>query len=165
MLQALNGVDPDSLVGFVDAAVMLFQPAGSSGAPLLPRDQAAQILQLALLRGAMVGELRPDAIEPAWRDAHPRPSCPNTARSAPGRRRRGAPRCCSPSGASAAARWADAYSEAMPDSRPAATRNLFDDAQVDRAAPLAARMRPRSLGEFAGQEHLVGEGRPLAPRD
>ena len=49
----------------------------------------------------------------------------------------------------------------MPDSRPAATRNLFDDAQVDRAAPLAARMRPRSLGEFAGQEHLVGEGRPL----
>ena len=71
VLQALNGVDPDSLVGFVDAAVMLFQPAGSSGAPLLPRDQAAQILQLALLRGAMVGELRPDAIEPAWRDAHP----------------------------------------------------------------------------------------------
>jgi putative ATPase len=27
--------------------------------------------------------------------------------------------------------------------------------------PLAARMRPRSLGEFVGQEHLVGEGRVL----
>ena len=28
-------------------------------------------------------------------------------------------------------------------------------------APLADRMRPRSLEEFAGQEHLVGEGRVL----
>jgi len=28
-------------------------------------------------------------------------------------------------------------------------------------APLAARMRPRSLEEFRGQEHLLGEGRPL----
>lgn len=27
--------------------------------------------------------------------------------------------------------------------------------------PLAARMRPASLAEFAGQEHLLGEGRPL----
>ena len=27
--------------------------------------------------------------------------------------------------------------------------------------PLAARMRPRSLGEFAGQEHLLGEGSAL----
>src|SRR5512135_2785976 len=27
--------------------------------------------------------------------------------------------------------------------------------------PLAARMRPRSLGEFVGQEHLVGPGRLL----
>ena len=27
--------------------------------------------------------------------------------------------------------------------------------------PLAARMRPRSLAEFVGQEHLVGEGRVL----
>jgi len=27
--------------------------------------------------------------------------------------------------------------------------------------PLAARMRPRSLEEFAGQPHLLGEGRPL----
>src|SRR5437879_7845019 len=29
------------------------------------------------------------------------------------------------------------------------------------SAPLADRMRPRSLGEFVGQEHLVGEGRVL----
>ena len=28
-------------------------------------------------------------------------------------------------------------------------------------APLADRLRPRSLAEFAGQEHLVGEGKPL----
>jgi putative ATPase len=28
-------------------------------------------------------------------------------------------------------------------------------------APLAARMRPRSLAEFAGQQHLLGEGKPL----
>src|SRR5271168_1386404 len=28
-------------------------------------------------------------------------------------------------------------------------------------APLAERMRPRTLDEFAGQEHLVGPGRPL----
>ena len=28
-------------------------------------------------------------------------------------------------------------------------------------APLADRLRPRSLGEFAGQEHLLGEGKPL----
>ena len=29
------------------------------------------------------------------------------------------------------------------------------------AAPLAARMRPRSLDELVGQEHLLGRGRPL----
>ena len=28
-------------------------------------------------------------------------------------------------------------------------------------APLAARIRPRTFGEFVGQEHLVGEGRLL----
>src|ERR1043165_6391313 len=33
-------------------------------------------------------------------------------------------------------------------------------APVD-GAPLAERMRPRSLAEFVGQEHLVGEGRIL----
>ena len=31
----------------------------------------------------------------------------------------------------------------------------------DRAAPLAARMRPRSLDEFVGQGHIVGPGSPL----
>jgi putative ATPase len=32
---------------------------------------------------------------------------------------------------------------------------------VDRSAPLAERMRPRSLDEFVGQEDLIGTGRPL----
>ena len=44
-------------------------------------------------------------------------------------------------------------------------RSLFDETvpeSVPRAeAPLAERMRPRSLSEFAGQSHLVGEGRIL----
>jgi putative ATPase len=42
--------------------------------------------------------------------------------------------------------------------------NLFAEAartRAERNAPLAARMRPRSLDEFVGQEHLVGEGRVL----
>ena len=30
-----------------------------------------------------------------------------------------------------------------------------------RTAPLAERMRPRSLEELSGQEHLVGPGKPL----
>ena len=33
--------------------------------------------------------------------------------------------------------------------------------QVCREAPLAARMRPRALDEFVGQEHIAGEGRLL----
>lgn len=40
--------------------------------------------------------------------------------------------------------------------------DLFDlerDQQLKHEAPLAARMRPASFGEFVGQEHLVGEGR------
>ena len=46
-----------------------------------------------------------------------------------------------------------------PDRRQAA--DLFEQrAEVERArtAPLADRMRPQSLAEFVGQEHLVGEG-------
>ncbi len=42
--------------------------------------------------------------------------------------------------------------------------DLFDHALRERMsteAPLAARMRPRSLDEFVGQEHIVGEGRLL----
>src|SRR5438477_190939 len=38
---------------------------------------------------------------------------------------------------------------------------LTDGGTVDRSAPLAARVRPRSFDEFVGQEHLVGEGHIL----
>src|SRR3989304_5279550 len=34
-------------------------------------------------------------------------------------------------------------------------------AGVARAQPLAARMRPRTIAEFVGQEHLIGEGGAL----
>jgi len=46
--------------------------------------------------------------------------------------------------------------------------NLFDTpatpesaARRNRNAPLAERMRPRNLSEYAGQEHLIGPGKPL----
>jgi putative ATPase len=42
--------------------------------------------------------------------------------------------------------------------------NLFDHArekQIEQEAPLAARMRPRTLDEFIGQDHIVGPGRLL----
>jgi len=47
--------------------------------------------------------------------------------------------------------------------------SLFDDpdeppptsAEVDASAPLAERMRPRTLDEFVGQQSLVAAGRPL----
>ena len=32
---------------------------------------------------------------------------------------------------------------------------------IDPGAPLAERMRPRTLDEFHGQSHLLGEGKPL----
>src|SRR5271166_6271877 len=32
---------------------------------------------------------------------------------------------------------------------------------TDRTRPLADRMRPRTLDEYAGQEHLIGPGKPL----
>jgi putative ATPase len=44
------------------------------------------------------------------------------------------------------------------------TPNLFSDnlpEAIPASAPLAERMRPRSLPEFVGQSHLVGEGRIL----
>ena len=44
------------------------------------------------------------------------------------------------------------------------TGDLFDHAAAaDRlsTAPLAARMRPKALDEFVGQDHLLAEGRPL----
>ncbi len=52
-------------------------------------------------------------------------------------------------------RWL-AYTTHMPD--------LFDQAQEDRnktESPLAARMRPRTLDEFIGQEDIVGAGKLL----
>jgi len=42
--------------------------------------------------------------------------------------------------------------------------DLFDHAMKERIAkeaPLAARIRPRSLEEFVGQKDIVGEGRLL----
>jgi len=48
--------------------------------------------------------------------------------------------------------------------KPADSLNLFPTGpglQADADAPLAARMRPRTLDEFVGQEHLVGPGKPL----
>ena len=48
---------------------------------------------------------------------------------------------------------------------PPTTGNLFGEpslaAHAEQFAPLADRMRPRSLSEFVGQDHLVGEGRIL----
>jgi putative ATPase len=47
-----------------------------------------------------------------------------------------------------------------------ATKNLFTETEQviesdNLSAPLAERMRPRTLAEFVGQSHLVGEGRIL----
>jgi putative ATPase len=39
--------------------------------------------------------------------------------------------------------------------------NNNDDPAAQGARPLADRMRPRTLDEFVGQEHLVGPGKPL----
>ena len=36
---------------------------------------------------------------------------------------------------------------------------LFDDRELN--APLAARLRPATLEDFAGQEHLLGKGKIL----
>ena len=39
--------------------------------------------------------------------------------------------------------------------------NLFEDAARADDEPLAARMRPRTLDEYVGQEHILGKGRLL----
>src|SRR5690554_5960981 len=42
--------------------------------------------------------------------------------------------------------------------------DLFGDVRqknLDKVLPLAARMRPRSLDEFVGQKHFLGEGKLL----
>ncbi len=44
-------------------------------------------------------------------------------------------------------------------------KDLFDHSLEQRMgleAPLAARMRPRTLDEFVGQEEIIGEGRLLS---
>lgn len=38
---------------------------------------------------------------------------------------------------------------------------LFDDIEENTFKPLAAKMRPRTLSEYVGQSHLLGEGKPL----
>src|SRR2546426_12626885 len=53
-----------------------------------------------------------------------------------------------------------------PRQNPDFTMSLFapipnQDASTPGARPLADRMRPRTLDEFVGQEHLVGPGKPL----
>ncbi len=41
------------------------------------------------------------------------------------------------------------------------TSSVNEPSKTDYNEPLATRMRPQSLEEFAGQEHLVGEGKML----
>src|ERR1019366_357919 len=44
------------------------------------------------------------------------------------------------------------------------TLSMFDESVADHGKPmepLAARMRPRSLAEFVGQDHILAEGRLL----
>src|SRR5437868_7299917 len=44
------------------------------------------------------------------------------------------------------------------------TADLFQaqrDANLDKAKPLAARLRPRTLDEFVGQQHFLGPGKLL----
>ena len=47
----------------------------------------------------------------------------------------------------------------MPRKRPGRQSSLFTAGRETR--PLAARMRPATLDEFVGQEHLLGPGKPL----
>src|SRR3954452_4598744 len=39
--------------------------------------------------------------------------------------------------------------------------SIPSDESIDRTRPLADRMRPRTLDEFVGQEHILGPGKPL----
>ncbi len=70
VLSAIPGIDADSLIGFVDVAIDQYRPDDRPGDPLIPRADALQILRAALLRGAMVGELRPEGVPTAWIAAH-----------------------------------------------------------------------------------------------
>lgn len=71
ILDAVPGIDADSLIGFADVAIMQFRPPESTGAPLVPRPEAIELLKAVALRGAMVGELRREAVQAAWLEAHP----------------------------------------------------------------------------------------------
>ena len=58
----------------------------------------------------------------------------------------------------------DGYCRFVPRADDGSTGSLFDsaaDAAEQAAAPLAVRMRPRSLSEVIGQGHLVRDGSPL----
>jgi putative ATPase len=61
----------------------------------------------------------------------------------------------SPQGGAAAGATPDTVSAA------AAAGGSADDGSADAAAPLAARMRPRTLDDYVGQEHLLGPGKAL----
>ena len=39
--------------------------------------------------------------------------------------------------------------------------DLFAADNAQQAQPLAARLRPNSLDDYVGQQHLVGPGKPL----
>jgi putative ATPase len=49
----------------------------------------------------------------------------------------------------------------FPDDEPQNARRSGDAGHVDKSAPLAERMRPRTLDDIVGQETLLGAGRPL----
>lgn len=72
VLEAVPGIDADSLIGFVDVAITHFRPPASTGAPLVPHPEAIELLKAAGLRGAMVGELRSEAAREAWLAGHER---------------------------------------------------------------------------------------------
>ena len=42
VLEAVPGIDPDSLIGFVDVAIMHFRPPASTGVPLVPAEEAVR---------------------------------------------------------------------------------------------------------------------------
>ena len=71
VLEAVPGIDPDSLIGFVDVAITHFRPPASTGAPLVPAEEAVELLKASGLRGAVVGELRPESAREAWLETHP----------------------------------------------------------------------------------------------
>jgi putative ATPase len=53
------------------------------------------------------------------------------------------------------------YAVSMPAKNPAREDSLFSSHNTAAQEPLAARMRPRTLNDFVGQDHILGEGRLL----